>query len=239
MTVEVTGEERFPLYGAREALTQNTVFLRRQIEALESAVCRDPSMALDLCKTLIDTACKTVLSDRGVSYFEGESTQRLLKMALDNVPLGGELDAGDQAAAQSLRKLVGGLQTVVQGICDLRNRHGFASHGKDAYTPQSDMDQAVLAARAADTIVCCLFRYHRRTLGSVPGRRLVFEELGLYNDWIDSQSDVVRVLDMAYRPSEVLYALDAEAYRNYFTEYCQSAVGEEEAAPTLSREGTL
>ena len=113
----------------------------------------------------------------------------------------------------------GGLQTAIQGICELRNTQGFASHGKDAYTLQLDIVQAQLAARAADAIVNFLFRAHRHYPIDGPARRLVYRELANFNDWIDEQNGIVRIFMLEYKPSEVLFGIDQEAYRDLLADY--------------------
>ncbi|MDT9120715.1 abortive infection family protein, partial [Escherichia coli] len=43
--------------------------------------------------------------------------------------------SGEAATRDSLKRTLGGLSTAIQGICELRNQCGFASHGSDKARP--------------------------------------------------------------------------------------------------------
>ncbi|MHB9146305.1 MAG: abortive infection family protein [Symbiobacteriia bacterium] len=206
----------FLMVGAREVLATDAVYFEQQVIAIEEAVSENAGLAFDLAKTLIESTCKTIQKDRGHTCDDGWELPRLLKETLSILPL--VPDRVDGVAA-SLRKTVGGFQTVIQGIAELRNTHGFASHGKDAYAKQLDRAQAELAARAADVIVNFLFRSHRLHPMNGSTRRLFYRELEDFNNWIDEQNELVRIFAMGYKPSEVLYNVDVEAYRDFLVQY--------------------
>jgi len=218
---------KFAMSGVREVLAAEAVHMERQIIALERAVTENPGLAFDLAKTLIESACKTILSDRGCEYNSNWDLPRLLKETLAKLRL---VPSGCQNEADvtiSLRKTIGGLQTTIQVLCELRNTHGFASHGRDAYSAQLDVVQAQLAARAADVVVSFLFRAHYYYPGTEVAKRLSFSELEDFNSWIDDQNPPVRIFSLEYRPSEVLFSVDLEAYRDLLLDYRQ-----EEASDT-------
>ena len=217
--VEAQATTTFVMAGAREVLATDAVYLEQQVIAIEKAVGENPGLSFDLAKTLIESACKTILNDRGHECDSTWDLPRLLRETLGKLQLvpDGLDDASDVAA--SLRKTIGGLQTAIQGICELRNTQGFASHGKDAYTEQLDVVQAQLVARAADVIVNFLFRAHRHYPVDGPTRRLVYRDLPEFNEWIDEQNGVVRIFTLEYKPSEVLFGIDQQAYRDLLTDY--------------------
>jgi len=221
----------FVMVGAREVLATGAVFFEQQVIAIEKAVVENPGLAFDLAKTLIESACKTILKDRGHECDSGWDLPKLLKETLGKLQLvpDGLEGVGDVEA--SLKKTVGGLQTAIQGLCELRNTQGFASHGKDAYTDQLEVVQAHLVARAADVIVNFLFRTHRHYPSVGPTRRLAYRELTDFNDWIDEQNETVRIFTLEYRPSEVLFGVDEDAYRDLLTDY-----ESEDEAETASEE---
>lgn len=221
----------FVMIGAREVLATDAVYFEQQVIAIEDAVGENPGLAFDLAKTLIESACKTILKDRGYEYGGGWDLPKLLKETLGKLQLVPDDLVGADSVTGSLRKTVGGLQTTIQGICELRNTQGFASHGKDAYTEQLDIVQAQLVARAADTIVNFLFRAHRHYPGSGPARRLVYHEMMQFNDWIDDQNELIRIFTLEYQPSEVLYSADLQAYHDLLKGFeSEVASGEDEVA---------
>jgi len=119
--------DRFVMYGARAVLDAGAVHIERQISALESAVMANAGLVFDLAKTLIESACKTVLSERKFDYDGGWDLPRLLKETLGQLRLVPEGLDGEQEVSDSLRKTAGGLQTAIQGICELRN-HTVSLH---------------------------------------------------------------------------------------------------------------
>jgi hypothetical protein len=217
--VETQVTTTFVMVGAREVLQTDAVFFEQQVIAIEKAVGENPGLSFDLAKTLIESTCKTILKDRGHEFDNAWDLPRLLKETVGKLQLVPDGLDGATDVAASLKKTIGGLQTAIQGICELRNTQGFASHGKDAYSKQLDIVQAQLVARAADVIVNFLFRAHRHYPGDGPTRRLIYRELTEFNEWIDEQNEIVRIFALEYKPSEVLFGIDPEAYRGLLNDY--------------------
>ena len=219
-----TGEP-FIMHGIRKVLPSEASHIEQQAIAIEEAVAQNAGLTFDLAKTLIESACKTILTDRGYVVDSGWELPKLLKETLGKIQL---VPAGcDQSAGvtDSLRKTVGGLQTVIQGICELRNSHGFASHGKDAYARQLETVQAELAARSADAVTSFLFRAHHQYSNPCPERRISYQDNSEFNEHIDESNEQVRIFEFSYRPSEVLFNVDEDAYRDLLSSF-QAGQGE-------------
>jgi len=211
----------FVMSGSREVLLTGAAHLERQIGALEAAASSNPGLAFDLAKTLLESACKTVLSERACKYDGGWDLPRLLKETLSQLQLvpgelGTEADVSD-----SLRKTAGGLQTTIQGICELRNTHGFASHGKDPTFQELESVQALLVARAADAIVSFMFRVHHGYQRRHSPARLAYSDHPEFNEYVDESYEPVQVFREEFAPSRVLFELAPEPYRVYLTEFLQ------------------
>jgi hypothetical protein len=209
----------FQMYGAREVLDARAVHIEQQVVALEQAVATNPGLAFDLAKTLLESTCKTVLAECKAGYDGAWELPRLLKETLAQLRLVPAALVGDRDVADSLRKTAGGLQTAIQGICELRNTHGFASHGKDGAFQQLESVQAMLAARAADTIVSFLFRVHRGYNGDGATGTLAYEDHPGFNERVDDMHPLVRIFSEEFAPSRVLFELAPEPYRLYLAEY--------------------
>jgi len=74
--------------------------------------------------------------------------------------------------------------------------------------------QALLAAQAADAIVGFLHRVHRQDRTSAANARLEYEDSTAFNEYIDQANELIHIFDLEYRPSEVLFSVDQEAYRD-------------------------
>lgn len=221
------GAINFVLHGAREVLDARAAHIEQQIVALEQAVATNPGLAFDLAKSLLESTCKTVLAECKAGYDSAWELPRLLKETLTHLRLVPIALVGDKEVADSLRKTAGGLQTTIQGICELRNTFGFASHGKDGAFQQLESVQAMLAARAADTIVSFLLRIHRGNGSEDATRALVYEDHPDFNEQIDEIHAPVRIFAEEFAPSRVLFDLAPEPYRLYLAEFRASPVSEE------------
>jgi len=205
----------FAMHGAREVLEAGAAHIEQQIAAIEQAVSTNPGLAFDLAKTLLESTCKGILADRKAACDDAWDLPKLLKETLGNLQLVPAGLAAAKEATDSLRKTAGGLQTVIQGICEIRNSHGFASHGKNPAFQQLDAAQALLVARSADAIVAFLFRMHRDADGEKPTLAPVFADFAAFNDYVDDANGPVRIFGLEYRASEVLFHVDPRAYQDY------------------------
>jgi hypothetical protein len=117
---------------------------------------------------------------------------------------------------------VSGLHTALQGVCELRNAYGFASHGTEGPKPLMKTVQALLAAQAADAIIGFLHRVHRQERAA-PAPMLEFDDHPALNAFIDDANPTIRIFDLEYQPSEVLFRVDLEAYRSLLTDVGEAA----------------
>jgi hypothetical protein len=212
----------FAMSGAREILllTAGAVHIEQQIRALEESVTKNPSLAFDLAKALVESVCKTILQDRGQTTPNDDDLPKLFGTTLEQLRVLPDAHTADKETGRSIRKTAGALYSVVQAICELRNRQGFASHGKVAETEPLDSIQAELAARAADAVVSFLFKAHRQYAPSAAKpKRLEYEVSTEFNTFVDESCEPIRIFDLEYRPSEVLYYVDYEAYVEQLTSF--------------------
>lgn len=80
--------------------------------------------------------------------------------------------------------------------------------------------QALLVAQAADAIIGFLYRVHRQDISRPKTVRLEYEDNPDFNEWLDEQCEPVRIMSLPpYRPGDVLFNVDQEAYRDLLTDY--------------------
>jgi hypothetical protein len=200
----------FVLHGARAAAANGIPHIEEQIAALERAVVENPGLAFDLAKFIVESTCKTILSERKIAFEKSDKLSKLFKAVTTNVSLLPTQASGEAEARRKLLQTLNGLHTALQGVCELRNSCGFTSHGSGGQRPAMEGVQALLAAQAADTIVGFLFSAHR------------VQRDGTYQKSAGNNPTVDKVLDTIYEPveiagqpyavSEALYATDREAY---------------------------
>ena len=199
------------------------VHIEQQVHALELAVAENPGLAFDLAKTLVESVCRVVLGERSIMFDQADDLPKLFKAASNHLPF---LPASARDAAEtrkSLAQTLNGLSTAIQGICELRNQCGFASHGAGAPRPAMESVQAMLAAEAADTIVGFLHRVHRQDRIPPPSPRALYDENEAFNESVDETHGPIRILEIELRASEILFQMEPESYRIYAAEFDEEA----------------
>ena len=208
----------FVMHGARDAIAGGLVHIEEQVKAIERAVVENPGLAFDLARTLVESVCRAMLSERAIVYSEDDDLPKLFKTISLSLPFLPPAASGEAEMRKSLAQTLNGLHTTIQGICELRNQCGFASHGSGNPRPAMESVQALLAAEAADTIVGFLHRVHRQDRPP-PSPRAIFEDNGTFNDSVDEAHGIIRIFEAEFRPSEVLFLMEPETYRVYLAEF--------------------
>ena len=202
--------------------------LEQQVYAIESAVTRSPNLAADLARTLVETVCKTILNDRGQPECDRLGFKDLLRATYAAVQLVPDEKLMSSESQAALRQLAENLDAAILGISQLRQAEGLASHGKDAYFASLEGVQAEFTARAADALVAFLYKSHRRYSGTALGRLLEYKDNPRLNEYIDASNESVAIFDLQYRPSEVLFSTDRQAYRDLLANFEGEVAAESE-----------
>lgn len=69
----------FVMRGARAAAANGIPHIEKQIAALESAVADNPSLAFDLAKFIVESTCKTILTERKISFEKGDNYRSYIR----------------------------------------------------------------------------------------------------------------------------------------------------------------
>ena len=229
---------RFQMAGARSAILEGPIAepIEQQIEAIENALDSVPDFAFDLSKTLVESVCKTVLADIGQPADPKWNAPKLLRETTNRLNLLPRNHPYPAKARDSVEKTIRGMLQTIQGLCELRNSYGMASHGRDVFSTRLDLRQATLAAQAADTIVSFLYRIHRDALRQSPGARVYYEDHPDFNEAFDSDNELIRLGELELLPSRVLFHVDLEAYRTALNEFIAERDGEGEDERLIAQE---
>jgi hypothetical protein len=209
----------FIMHGARAAIASGLVHIETQVIAIERAVHENPGLAFDLAKTLVESACRTILTERAIAFDPSDDLPKLFKTATSSLPFLPASESDKADIRKSLAQTLGGLHTAVQGVCELRNECGFASHGSGSERPALEAIQAMLAAGTTDAIVGFLHRVHRQDHPQSPNSSSRFDDSSDFNEYIDELHDRVRIFEEDFAPSRILFELAPEPYRLYLGEF--------------------
>ncbi len=209
----------FVMHGARDAIAGGLAHVEQQVKSIEQAVGDNPGLAFDLAKTLIESVCRAVLGERNIAFSQDDDLPKLFKAASQSLPFLPAAASGEGEIRRSLTQTLSGLHTVIQGICELRNQCGFASHGAGAPRPPMESAQALLAAEAADTIVGFLHRVHRQERTPAQSPRALYDDSPEFNDSVDEAHGMIHIYEVEFLPSEILFQMEPESYRVYLAEH--------------------
>jgi len=186
---------------------------------------------------VIESTCKTILSERKIAFGSADDLPKLFKIATSNLPFLPVSASAEADIRKSLAQTLNGLHTAVQGVCELRNACGFASHGADSSRPVMETVQALLAAETADAIVGFLYRVHRQDRTPAGSKAMNYEENRKFNDYIDDAHGRVQIFEEYFDPSRILFELAPEAYRLYLAEYSPEDDADEDTVKETHRGG--
>lgn len=133
-----------------------------QIRRMESAVDSDPSLAIGTAKELIETCCKTILSERGKPVTGTPDVSTLTKETLKELKLIPEGIHEASRGADVIKRLLSNLGTIGNGLAELRGLYG-TGHGKHGRSSGLGARHAKLAVGAAVTLTVFLFETHEET----------------------------------------------------------------------------
>jgi hypothetical protein len=227
----------FVMHGSRAAMAAGLGHIEEQVVGIEQAVGDKPGLAFDLAKTLVESTCRSILRERGVAFDPSDDLPKLFKTTTNHLPFLPASASGEAAIRKSLRQTLGGLSAAVQGICELRNACGFASHGADGPRPLMEGVQALLAAETADAIVGFLHRVHRSERMPPTKQPAKYEDHAEFNASVDELHERVRIFEEEFEPSRILFEMAPEPYRVYLAEFeQQTQPPDENVDSTMSSE---
>ena len=114
----------------------------------------DPEGAITATRTLLESTCKHICDERGVSYENNWDLTRLYKATAGAMEI-----APDQHSEQVIKQILSGVSTVVTGIGSLRNSLSDA-HGRGKRAVRPAPRHAKLAVNAGFAVAGFLIDTH-------------------------------------------------------------------------------
>ena len=205
----------FRLTACRELMARHPGSLRikQQVNAIEASFPNDPGTMVVFCRSIIETTCKTILTDRSIEIESDPKFSNLLTRTRQVLGLE-KPRPGDanETIRKNLGMVTGGIGQIVEGLGNLRNSDGSFAHGADAYAPLFDAEYAEILARAADAVVGFLFKSHLAQSSEDPHHRVGFGSYPEFDDIVDNENDEITVFEAPIRPSEALYHCEPLLY---------------------------
>jgi hypothetical protein len=151
---------------AHEAAARiNAEYISQQVTRMEGAVDAAPDLAIGTAKEFVESICKTILEERHEPYGKNDDLPALVRKTTKVLQLTPS-DISDTArAADTIKRMLMNLATLVQGSSELRNAHG-SGHGKSASQARYRLTarHARLAVGSAATLGVFLYETHEARL---------------------------------------------------------------------------
>lgn len=112
----------------------------------------DPEGAITAARTLLESVCKHILDVAGATYDDSADLPKLYTLTAKQLKL-----SPSQHTEQLFKQILGGCQTVVEGLGSLRNRHSDA-HGKGVSGTKPLLRHAELAVNLSGTMATFLLQ---------------------------------------------------------------------------------
>jgi hypothetical protein len=107
---------------------------------------RDPEGAITISRALLETTCKHILDYLQIEYPENIKLPRLYRLIMTNLSL-----APDRYQEDVFKQILGGAQSIVNGLASVRNRLSDA-HGKGSLPVKPSPRHAELAVNISGSI---------------------------------------------------------------------------------------
>ena len=134
-------------------------YVVQQITRMEAAIDADPGLAIGTAKELVESCCKTILSDRKTPIDRSADLPTLVKQASKALSLTPDDIPDKSKAAETIKRLLSNLGSITSGVAELRNSYG-TGHGKDGRARGLQPRHARLAVGAASTLALFLIETH-------------------------------------------------------------------------------
>lgn len=132
--------------------------VRNQWFAAASRLRTSPSSAITAARALMETTCKTILSERGETPDASGDLMRLYKQTGRALQI-----QASSGSSQAVHRMLNGLSQAIDGLAALSN-HGGDRHGLPAGVRITDRSVAALGVHAAGSLALFLVQTHRSSL---------------------------------------------------------------------------
>jgi hypothetical protein len=196
-------------------VTPSFARFNEHVVMIEGCVQSNPSLCVETCKTLIEGICKTILTDKNVTFSGDISFQGLVHKTITSI-LHNEDHFGEDLGELGRR-----VASVSQKLAELRNVSGFASHGMDVLNPRLTDTISVLALKITDVIGGFILRCYFNDRRDIRDRRIHYEDCEAFNLEFDEVHPLA-VETISLSASLALYNEDYEVYREAYFEFIEN-----------------
>jgi len=190
------------------------------LQRIDFALKKDVILAIENGKSLIESICKTILTEQKADFGKkNDSLNRLLHTTLLTLRI---------SIPNQISKFSRGMITVIHNLGELRNRYGDTSHGRNlteiGLTKFESISSQFLI-NAVESIACFLIEYYENEFPKKTKKselQYFDKDNHNFNEHFDDVYEIVVFGDHVFLPSEILFYLDQTAYLIEKQKYMES-----------------
>lgn len=183
------------------------------IDNIIRSVYTNPILSIELCKSVTEGICKTILNDKGESI--PEKYPNLVSTTIK------KLDLNYHQDYQYLLELAKSLGSILHYAAKIRNEYGsYASHGQDIEHKQVSSDLALFVLHSTNAILGFILHFYIATNDYRKSERIRYEDYERINELIDEEYEREVIYKISY--SRALFDQDLEAYKELVLTFKQT-----------------
>ncbi|MCM1517843.1 MAG: abortive infection family protein [Pseudoflavonifractor sp.] len=142
----------------------NSQYINAQIDIMTKMQDENPTEAIGKVKELVESCCKTILTNMNIEYVKFESNfVKLINETFQALTILPSQMPPDCKEVDAIKRLLGNLLAIAQNIAVIRNSYG-SGHGKESSYSGLEPRHAKLSVGACLTLVNFLWDSYQRTL---------------------------------------------------------------------------
>lgn len=134
-------------------------YVNKQVQLMNQSIKENPHLALGIAKELIETCCKSILTEENVTIDKDWDILKLVRetnKTIDLFPF--EID-NKETTKNAVSKILGGFSNIIHGITELRNIYG-SGHGHSPDFKMLDDLYVKLAVTASSELAIFYLTLH-------------------------------------------------------------------------------
>lgn len=203
--------------------------LKPHVEALELSIETQPAFCLQNVRTLFEAAHATIAPQLGVEFRAGAGFPDRMRGVIGALDFS-VADHPDAATIHThVQSLVASINDMAVALARLSNVPNMR-HGGSLDWGTLERQHAAMLGGLCDTLVSFLFdvAWSRPTAIDVDAPVATFEDFADFNEWLDDENGPVEVAGSTFRPSQILYLLDATKHETARNEWYARASEDDE-----------
>jgi abortive infection Abi-like protein len=208
--------------------------LRVHVEALEASIETQPAFCLQNVRTLFEAAHATIAPQLGVQFGKNGGFPDRMRAIIEKLDFT-IVDHRDGTKINgTIAALLKGMDDTAVALAQLSNIPNMR-HGGSLDWGTLERQHAVMLGGLCDTLVSFLFdvAWSRPAAEPVEPEPTRYDDFEPFNTWLDELHGKLEIGGSVFRPSEVLYLLDATKYeiarREWESEQTAEPAGREAA----------